>query len=127
MQIFLGFGALFGKSCFCLFLFPESHPSPTILPLPYDTTILVAIERFFSIPMEGIMKAKFAVLCCLLVLGATSAGSKLIAPEKVAKVGDRAPLFSLVDHEGRLVDYKRDFYGQHHLILTFFPAAFTPV
>lgn len=73
------------------------------------------------------MKSKLVVLCCLVLLGATSAGGKVIAPEEVKKVGDRAPLFTLVDHEGKLVDYDRDFYGRHHLILTFFPAAFTPV
>lgn len=73
------------------------------------------------------MKSRLAVLCCLLVLGATSAGGKLIAPEGVKKVGDQGPLFTLVDHEGKLVNYVRDFYGRHHLILTFFPAAFTPV
>ena len=73
------------------------------------------------------MKLRLAILCCLLVLGATSAGGKLIAPEGAKKVGDRAPIFTLVDHQGKLVNYDRDFYGRHHLILTFFPAAFTPV
>jgi hypothetical protein len=73
------------------------------------------------------MKLRLAILCCLLVLGAASAGGKLIAPEGVKKVGDRAPIFTLVDHQGKLVNYDRDFYGRHHLVLTFFPAAFTPV
>ncbi len=73
------------------------------------------------------MKSRLLILCCLLVLGSTSAGAKLIAPEGVKKVGDRAPIFTLVDQEGKLVNYDRDFYGRHHLILTFFPAAFTPV
>ncbi len=43
------------------------------------------------------------------------------------KVGDEAPSFTLPSSEGKLVDYYRDYYGKHHLILTFFPAAFTPV
>ncbi|MCP3175614.1 MAG: hypothetical protein AB7F21_01270 [Desulfuromonadales bacterium] len=41
--------------------------------------------------------------------------------------GDSAPIFSLASSQDRLFSYDRDFYGKHHLILTFFPAAFTPV
>ena len=43
------------------------------------------------------------------------------------KVGDEAPAFQLPSSQDRLVDYYRDYYGKHHLIITFFPAAFTPV
>ena len=43
------------------------------------------------------------------------------------KVGDEAPSFTLPSSQDRLVDFYKDYYGKHHLILTFFPAAFTPV
>ena len=43
------------------------------------------------------------------------------------KVGDEAPSFTLPSTEDRLVDYYKDFYGKHHLVMTFFPAAFTPI
>jgi len=43
------------------------------------------------------------------------------------KVGDEAPSFTLPSSQDRLVDYYKDYYGKHHLILTFFPAAFTPL
>ena len=43
------------------------------------------------------------------------------------KVGDEAPSFILPSSQDRLVDYYKDYYGKHHLIMTFFPAAFTPV
>jgi len=43
------------------------------------------------------------------------------------KVGDEAPSFTLPSSQDRLVDYYMDYYGKHHLILTFFPAAFTPL
>ncbi len=43
------------------------------------------------------------------------------------KVGDEAPSFTLPSSLDRLVDYYQDYYGKHHLIITFFPAAFTPV
>jgi hypothetical protein len=43
------------------------------------------------------------------------------------KVGDEAPGFTLPSSQDRLVDYYKDYYGKYHLIITFFPAAFTPV
>ncbi len=43
------------------------------------------------------------------------------------RVGDEAPAFTLPSSQDRLVDYYRDYYGKHHLIITFYPAAFTPV
>jgi hypothetical protein len=43
------------------------------------------------------------------------------------KVGDEAPSFTLPSSQDKLVDYYKDYYGKHHLIMTFFPAAFTPV
>ena len=43
------------------------------------------------------------------------------------KVGDEAPGFTLPSSQDKLVDYYKDYYGRHHLIITFFPAAFTPV
>ena len=43
------------------------------------------------------------------------------------KVGDEAPSFTLPSTQDRLVDYFKDYYGKVHLIITFFPAAFTPV
>jgi hypothetical protein len=42
------------------------------------------------------------------------------------KIGRDAPWFTLPSSEGRVVDYAKDYFGKHHLILTFFPAAFTP-
>jgi len=43
------------------------------------------------------------------------------------KVGGEAPSFQLPTSQDQLADYYRDYYGKYHLILTFFPAAFTPV
>lgn len=43
------------------------------------------------------------------------------------KVGDEAPSFTLPSFQDRPVDYYKDYYGKYHLIITFFPAAFTPV
>jgi len=54
----------------------------------------------------------------VLAMGSAWAGLKL---------GDEAPGFTLPSSQDRLVDYYKDYYGKHHLIITFFPAAFTPV
>lgn len=43
------------------------------------------------------------------------------------KVGDEAPSFTLPSTQERIIDYYKDYYGKYHLIITFFPAAFTPI
>lgn len=48
-------------------------------------------------------------------------------PSMSKRVGDRAPIFAVATSQGTLADYDRDYYGKHHLVLTFVPAAFTPV
>ena len=70
-------------------------------------------------------KRKFMVLAlivfpALLILGTGNGWAQL-------KVGDEAPSFTLPSSQGKLVDYYKDYYGKHHLVMTFFPAAFTPV
>ena len=66
-------------------------------------------------------------LCTLFLILASVAHAELLAPESVRNVGDRAPIFSLASAKGDLINYDKDYYGRHHLILTFVPAAFTPV
>lgn len=73
-----------------------------------------------------------SLLCLALVMAllAAAAGTALAARTRtdMAKhVGDKTPLFTLVTSQDRLVDYNRDYYGRHHLVLSFFPAAFTPI
>lgn len=72
------------------------------------------------------MKIRVAALV-LFLFWAPLAGAELLAPEAAKKVGDRAPIFSLVSDRGELIEYDKDYYGRHHLVLTFVPAAFTPV
>ena len=72
------------------------------------------------------MREKTMLACAImslpvfLVLAIGSAGAQV-------KVGDEAPSFTLPTSQGKLADYYKDYYGKHHLIMTFFPAAFTPV
>ncbi len=70
------------------------------------------------------MKRLSAILFFSVVLACTSVSS-LLAFE--SKVGNRTPIFSVATSQGTLANYDRDYYGKHHLVLTFFPAAYTPV
>jgi peroxiredoxin len=42
-------------------------------------------------------------------------------------VGEETLLFSLPSTHDRLISYAKDYYGKYNLVMTFFPAAFTPV
>lgn len=68
-------------------------------------------------------KFLFLVMIGILILALTQAGQALAQ----VKVGDEAPSFTLPSSQDKLVDYYQDYYGKHHLVITFFPAAFTPV
>jgi hypothetical protein len=49
------------------------------------------------------------------------------AAKKVELVGREALNFTLPSTQDRLINYADEYYGKHYLIITFFPAAFTPV
>ena len=65
------------------------------------------------------------ILFLLLALGISGADGDEPAFSSL-KVGRDAPWFTLPSSEDRLVDYAKDYFGKHHLVITFFPAAFTP-
>ena len=74
-------------------------------------------------------KPGFLAALILVLLGSfvTTAFAVQQRPDLSKKVGDRAPIFSVATSQDTLASYDRDYYDKHHLILTFFPAAFTPV
>ena len=49
------------------------------------------------------------------------------AAKKVELIGRETLNFTLPSTHDRLINYADEYYGKHHLIITFFPAAFTPV
>ena len=65
----------------------------------------------------------FAVSMVLLLLPLSTGGAK----EPRSLIGDEVPLFTLPSTHDRAINYVSEYYGKHHLIMTFFPAAFTPV
>lgn len=66
----------------------------------------------------------FAAVVTGLLLFAAGAGA---AESGASLVGSPVTNFSLSSDQGRLVNYGQDYYGKYNLIITFFPAAFTPV
>ena len=42
-------------------------------------------------------------------------------------IGRETLNFTLPSTKDRLINYAEEYYGKHHVIITFFPAAFTPV
>ncbi len=49
------------------------------------------------------------------------------AAKKTELIGRETLNFSLPSTQDRLINYADEYYGKYHLIITFFPAAFTPV
>ena len=60
-----------------------------------------------------------AVFCPVTSAGAAESTSALIGSPTIN--------FSLASTQDRLINYGQEYYGRHNLIITFFPAAFTPV
>ncbi|MBM4339825.1 MAG: hypothetical protein FJ110_09795 [Deltaproteobacteria bacterium] len=50
-----------------------------------------------------------------------------MAKKKVEFIGRDTPNFTLPSTQDRVINYAEEYYGKHHLIITFFPAAYTPV
>ncbi len=69
--------------------------------------------------------AAYGILFLLLMPGNSWADSNEPA-SSLLRIGQDAPWFVLPSSDGRLVDYAKDYFGKHHLVMTFFPAAFTP-
>jgi hypothetical protein len=53
--------------------------------------------------------------------------SNVNAEKKFELIGRETLNFTLPSTLGRTLNYADEYYGKYHLIITFFPAAFTPV
>jgi hypothetical protein len=71
--------------------------------------------------MSSLMWLLFAFL--LLSLSFSSAD----ADKKIQLVGRETLNFTLPSTHDRTINYAEEYYGKHHLVITFFPAAYTPV
>jgi len=60
------------------------------------------------------------------ILAAIATWAAPVAGQESGLVGSRTMNFTLPSQQGSLVSYGERYYGRHHLVATFFPAAFTP-
>jgi hypothetical protein len=49
------------------------------------------------------------------------------AQKKSELIGRDTLNFTLPSTHDRIINYAEEYYGKHHLIITFFPAAYTPI
>jgi hypothetical protein len=61
-------------------------------------------------------------LVALLILSFSAAE----AQKKSPLIGRDTLNFTLPSTHDRVINYAEEYYGTHHLIMTFFPAAYTP-
>ena len=66
-------------------------------------------------------------LCLLLLTIFILPPAGLAQKKEKSLVGEETLYFSLPSTQDRLINYLDEYYGKHHLIVTFFPAALTPV
>lgn len=77
------------------------------------------------ITMERALKVWiFAFLFGAVFYPATSTEA---AGGESARIGSPTINFSLASTHGRLINFGQEYYGKYNVIITFFPAAFTPV
>jgi hypothetical protein len=72
-------------------------------------------------------KEVLKLLCLSLFVWLLIPFSNVTAKNAASLIGQEASFFTLPSTEGRAVDYLNDYYGKYYLIMTFFPAAFTPI
>lgn len=69
------------------------------------------------------LKCFWLFLVLFLLLPISGFGAK----KEKSLVGEETLYFSLPSTHDRLISYLPEYYGKYNLIITFFPAAFTPI
>ncbi len=72
-------------------------------------------------------KTFLKLLCMLMFILLLAPLSRVMAAPAEKLIGQETLYFTLPSTEDRTVNYLQDYYGKYHLIMTFFPAAFTPI
>ena len=79
---------------------------------------------------EGIMEKRLFMWISFFVglfVFFTSAYTMAASKEPTTLMGKETWNFNLASTQDRLINYGDEYYGKSYLIMTFFPAAFTPV
>jgi len=75
----------------------------------------------------GYTRCVWICLLSFFLLFFTSTNSVAANLESPSLIGTATWNFNLASTHDRLINYGDDYYGKSYLIMTFFPAAFTPV
>ncbi len=75
----------------------------------------------------GIKRYRWGMPLIILILFLAGHSSSLAQSKKMSLIGKEILNFTLPSSQDRLINYADEYYGKYHLILTFFPAAFTPI
>lgn len=75
--------------------------------------------------MDGTLSRGILLLPAILL--AVTLSAMPAAGDGSGPIGSKTVNFSLPSQQGTLVSYGDRYYGRHNLVMTFFPAAFTPV
>jgi hypothetical protein len=73
------------------------------------------------------IKASLRVFLLLSLFVIVPFASAIAGGDTRTLIGSKVINFSLPSTQDRLIIYGNEFYGRQNLIITFFPAAFTPV
>ncbi len=72
-------------------------------------------------------KTRFVSILVLFLSFSLLPLSAATAQKAEQLIGRETLNFTLPSTQDRLIHYADEYYGKHHLIITFFPAAFTPI
>jgi hypothetical protein len=72
-------------------------------------------------------KRKALKFCFFLFAGLLLTFSAAEAQKQSPLIGRDTLNFTLPSTHDRVINYAEEYYGKHRLIITFFPAAYTPV
>ncbi len=72
-------------------------------------------------------KTRFVLILVLFLAFSLLPLSAARAQKAEQLIGRDTLNFTLPSTKDRLINYAEEYYGKHHLIITFFPAAFTPI
>jgi len=75
--------------------------------------------------MAKALNVCISVFLFVVVFGPVSRAGA--AENQAVLIGSPTLNFSLASSQDRLINYGQEYYGRHNLIITFFPAAYTPI
>ena len=96
---------------------------PSLSEVIYDTVCAGNLRKEVIMRMKTFCGRLFLPLLLLFLLPVLN----VEAAKKVELVGRETLNFTLPSTQDRLINYADEYYGKYNLIITFFPAAFTPV